>query len=112
MLHCPSLMYKQKYNINVHLSKIPKYFFYLEWETVRNSEAAKETVQTTQSATVEKNTVVTTQTEVYTQPVTMLQVSIWCICISGCFTCPATLLIEIYLLLVNFDIKNNILSPS
>ncbi|XP_014452234.1 SR-related and CTD-associated factor 8 isoform X3 [Alligator mississippiensis] len=44
-----------------------------EWETVRNSEAAKETVQTTQSATVEKNTVVTTQTEVYTQPVTMLQ---------------------------------------
>ncbi|KYO18611.1 protein SCAF8 isoform D [Alligator mississippiensis] len=47
-----------------------------EWETVRNSEAAKETVQTTQSATVEKNTVVTTQTEVYTQPVTMLQIPV------------------------------------
>ncbi|KFP88835.1 Protein SCAF8, partial [Apaloderma vittatum] len=48
-----------------------------EWETARSSEAAKENPQTTQSAAVDKSTVITTQTEAYTQPVTMLQV---CIC--------------------------------
>ncbi|NXF73021.1 SCAF8 protein, partial [Sclerurus mexicanus] len=47
-----------------------------EWETARNSEAAKENTQTTQSAAVDKSTVITTQTEAYTQPVTMLQVGI------------------------------------
>ncbi|NXP72697.1 SCAF8 protein, partial [Ramphastos sulfuratus] len=47
-----------------------------EWETARSSEAAKENTQTTQSATVDKSTVITTQTEAYTQPVTMLQVCI------------------------------------
>ncbi|NWH29366.1 SCAF8 protein, partial [Chloropsis hardwickii] len=47
-----------------------------EWETARSSEAAKENTQTTQSATVDKNTAITTQTEAYTQPVTMLQVGI------------------------------------
>ncbi|KFO87916.1 Protein SCAF8, partial [Buceros rhinoceros silvestris] len=47
-----------------------------EWETARSSEAAKENIQTTQSATVDKTTVITTQTEAYTQPVTMLQVCI------------------------------------
>ncbi|NXR16841.1 SCAF8 protein, partial [Cinclus mexicanus] len=47
-----------------------------EWETARSSEAAKENTQTTQSATVDKSTVITTQTEAYTQPVTMLQVGI------------------------------------
>ncbi|NXJ68680.1 SCAF8 protein, partial [Rostratula benghalensis] len=47
-----------------------------EWETARSSEAAKENVQTTQSATVEKSTVITTQTEAYTQPVTMLQIPV------------------------------------
>ncbi|NWS57249.1 SCAF8 protein, partial [Chunga burmeisteri] len=47
-----------------------------EWETARSSEAAKENTQTTQSAAVEKSTVITTQTEAYTQPVTMLQVCI------------------------------------
>ncbi|NXI54266.1 SCAF8 protein, partial [Chloroceryle aenea] len=47
-----------------------------EWETARSSEAAKENTQTTQSATVDKTTVITTQTEAYTQPVTMLQVCI------------------------------------
>ncbi|NWU72631.1 SCAF8 protein, partial [Pterocles burchelli] len=45
-----------------------------EWETARSSEAAKENTQTTQSAVMDKSTVVTTQTEAYTQPVTMLQV--------------------------------------
>ncbi|NXT76468.1 SCAF8 protein, partial [Zapornia atra] len=45
-----------------------------EWETARSSEAAKENTQTTQSAAVDKSTVITTQTEAYTQPVTMLQV--------------------------------------
>ncbi|KFQ00804.1 Protein SCAF8, partial [Haliaeetus albicilla] len=45
-----------------------------EWETARSSEAAKENIQTTQSAAVDKSTVITTQTEAYTQPVTMLQV--------------------------------------
>ncbi|NXN28100.1 SCAF8 protein, partial [Nycticryphes semicollaris] len=47
-----------------------------EWETARSSEAAKENVQTTQSATVDKGTVITTQTEAYTQPVTMLQIPV------------------------------------
>ncbi|NWR87388.1 SCAF8 protein, partial [Furnarius figulus] len=47
-----------------------------EWETARSSEAAKENTQTTQSAAVDKSTVITTQTEAYTQPVTMLQVGI------------------------------------
>ncbi|NXU73450.1 SCAF8 protein, partial [Oreotrochilus melanogaster] len=47
-----------------------------EWETARSSEAAKENTQTTQSAAVDKSTVITTQTEAYTQPVTMLQVCI------------------------------------
>ncbi|NXO05336.1 SCAF8 protein, partial [Rhinopomastus cyanomelas] len=47
-----------------------------EWETARSSEAAKETPQTTQSTTADKSTVITTQTEAYTQPVTMLQVCI------------------------------------
>ncbi|NXP06329.1 SCAF8 protein, partial [Thinocorus orbignyianus] len=47
-----------------------------EWETARSSEAAKENVQTTQSATVDKSTVITTQTEAYTQPVTMLQIPV------------------------------------
>ncbi|NXW33218.1 SCAF8 protein, partial [Phaetusa simplex] len=47
-----------------------------EWETARSSEAAKENIQTTQSAAVDKSTVITTQTEAYTQPVTMLQVCI------------------------------------
>ncbi|NXM34941.1 SCAF8 protein, partial [Oxyruncus cristatus] len=46
-----------------------------EWETARSSEAAKENTQTTQSAAVDKSTVITTQTEAYTQPVTMLQVA-------------------------------------
>ncbi|KFU89378.1 Protein SCAF8, partial [Chaetura pelagica] len=47
-----------------------------EWETARSSESAKENTQTTQSAAVDKSTVITTQTEAYTQPVTMLQVCI------------------------------------
>ncbi|NXW56103.1 SCAF8 protein, partial [Eurystomus gularis] len=47
-----------------------------EWETARSSEAAKENTQTTQSAAIDKSTVITTQTEAYTQPVTMLQVRI------------------------------------
>uniref|UniRef100_A0A672UH77 SR-related CTD associated factor 8 n=1 Tax=Strigops habroptila TaxID=2489341 RepID=A0A672UH77_STRHB len=47
-----------------------------EWETARSSEAAKENTQTTQSAAVDKNTVITTQTEAYTQPVTMLQIPV------------------------------------
>lgn len=50
--------------------------FFKEWETARSSEAAKENTQTTQSAAVDKTTVITTQTEAYTQPVTMLQVCI------------------------------------
>lgn len=50
--------------------------FCLEWETVKSSEPVKETVQTTQSPTpVEKETVVTTQAEVFPPPVAMLQVS-------------------------------------
>lgn len=50
--------------------------FCLEWETVKTSEPVKETVQTTQSPTpVEKETVVTTQAEVFPPPVAMLQVS-------------------------------------
>ncbi|XP_050748911.1 LOW QUALITY PROTEIN: SR-related and CTD-associated factor 8 [Gymnogyps californianus] len=47
-----------------------------EWETARSSEAAKENPQTTQSAAVDKSTVITTQTEAYTQPVTMLQIPV------------------------------------
>ncbi|NXY82118.1 SCAF8 protein, partial [Alcedo cyanopectus] len=47
-----------------------------EWETARSSEAAKENTQTTQSAAVDKTTVITTQTEAYTQPVTMLQIPV------------------------------------
>ncbi|NXT20661.1 SCAF8 protein, partial [Syrrhaptes paradoxus] len=47
-----------------------------EWETARSSEAAKENTQTTQSAVMDKSTVVTTQTEAYTQPVTMLQIPV------------------------------------
>ncbi|NWR53887.1 SCAF8 protein, partial [Bucorvus abyssinicus] len=47
-----------------------------EWETARSSEAAKENIQTTQSAAVDKTTVITTQTEAYTQPVTMLQIPV------------------------------------
>ncbi|NXX44465.1 SCAF8 protein, partial [Tricholaema leucomelas] len=47
-----------------------------EWETARSSEAAKENTQTTQSAAVDKSTVITTQTEAYTQPVTMLQIPV------------------------------------
>ncbi|NWI15565.1 SCAF8 protein, partial [Crypturellus soui] len=47
-----------------------------EWETARSSEAAKESVPTTQSTAVDKSTVITTQTEAYTQPVTMLQIPV------------------------------------
>ncbi|NXG86719.1 SCAF8 protein, partial [Stercorarius parasiticus] len=47
-----------------------------EWETARSSEAAKENIQTTQGAAVDKSTVITTQTEAYTQPVTMLQIPV------------------------------------
>ncbi|NWS95590.1 SCAF8 protein, partial [Mionectes macconnelli] len=47
-----------------------------EWETARSSEAAKENTQTTQSAAVDKSAVITTQTEAYTQPVTMLQIPV------------------------------------
>ncbi|XP_076782839.1 SR-related and CTD-associated factor 8 isoform X2 [Arvicanthis niloticus] len=48
-----------------------------EWETVKASEPVKETVQTTQSPTpVEKETVVTTQAEVFPPPVAMLQIPV------------------------------------
>ncbi|OXB83735.1 UNVERIFIED_CONTAM: hypothetical protein H355_013090 [Colinus virginianus] len=47
-----------------------------EWETARSSEPAKENIQTTQSTAVDKSTVITTQTEAYTQPVTMLQIPV------------------------------------
>ncbi|XP_027256852.1 SR-related and CTD-associated factor 8 isoform X3 [Cricetulus griseus] len=48
-----------------------------EWETVKTSEPVKETVQTTQSPTpVEKETVVTTQAEVFPPPVAMLQIPV------------------------------------
>uniref|UniRef100_A0A8C0XXU4 Protein SCAF8 n=1 Tax=Castor canadensis TaxID=51338 RepID=A0A8C0XXU4_CASCN len=48
-----------------------------EWETVKSSEPIKETVQTTQSPTpVEKETVVTTQAEVFPPPVAMLQIPV------------------------------------
>lgn len=44
---------------------------------MKSSEPVKETVQTTQSPTpVEKETVVTTQAEVFPPPVAMLQVSV------------------------------------
>uniref|UniRef100_A0A8C9LB13 RRM domain-containing protein n=1 Tax=Pavo cristatus TaxID=9049 RepID=A0A8C9LB13_PAVCR len=46
------------------------------WETARSSEPAKENIQTTQSTAVDKSTVITTQTEAYTQPVTMLQIPV------------------------------------
>lgn len=47
---------------------------------MKSSEPVKETVQTTQSPPpVEKETVVTTQAEVFPPPVAMLQVS------AGCF---------------------------
>lgn len=59
---------------SLHLNTYSFLFLFLEWETARSSEAAKENTQTTQSATVDKSTVITTQTEAYTQPVTMLQV--------------------------------------
>ncbi|NXL92697.1 SCAF8 protein, partial [Alectura lathami] len=47
-----------------------------EWETARSSEPAKENIQTTQSTAVDKSTVITTQAEAYTQPVTMLQIPV------------------------------------
>ncbi|OXB66566.1 hypothetical protein ASZ78_010845 [Callipepla squamata] len=47
-----------------------------EWETARSSEPPKENIQTTQSTAVDKSTVITTQTEAYTQPVTMLQIPV------------------------------------
>ncbi|XP_054426118.1 SR-related and CTD-associated factor 8 isoform X3 [Pteronotus mesoamericanus] len=48
-----------------------------EWETVKSSEPVKETVQTTQSPPpVEKETVVTTQAEVFPPPVAMLQIPV------------------------------------
>ncbi|XP_064342617.1 SR-related and CTD-associated factor 8 isoform X5 [Camelus dromedarius] len=48
-----------------------------EWETVKSSEPVKETVQTTQSPTpIEKETVVTTQAEVFPPPVAMLQIPV------------------------------------
>lgn len=53
--------------------------FCLEWETVKASEPVKEPVQTAQSpAPVEKESVVTTQAEVFPPPVAMLQVSARC----------------------------------
>lgn len=59
--------------------------FCLEWETVKSSEPVKETVQTTQSPPpVEKETVVTTQAEVFPPPVAMLQVSAGCFCFYYC----------------------------
>lgn len=69
-LYCSNLII-----LNCLLSNYVSYFF-LEWETVRSSETVKEPVQTTQSTTVDKTTVITTQTETYTQSVAMLQVSI------------------------------------
>nr|XP_023401410.1 protein SCAF8 isoform X4 [Loxodonta africana] len=49
-----------------------------EWETVKSAEPVKETVQTTQSPPppVEKETVVTTQAEVFPPPVAMLQIPV------------------------------------
>ncbi|XP_059970487.1 SR-related and CTD-associated factor 8 isoform X4 [Mesoplodon densirostris] len=48
-----------------------------EWESVKSSEPVKETVQTTQSPPpVEKETVVTTQAEVFPPPVAMLQIPV------------------------------------
>ncbi|XP_070273525.1 SR-related and CTD-associated factor 8 isoform X4 [Myotis yumanensis] len=48
-----------------------------EWETVKSSEPVKETVQTTQSPPpVEKETVVTTQAEVFPPPVAVLQIPV------------------------------------
>ncbi|XP_059796935.1 SR-related and CTD-associated factor 8 isoform X4 [Balaenoptera ricei] len=48
-----------------------------EWESVKSSEPVKETVQTTQSPPpVEKETVATTQAEVFPPPVAMLQIPV------------------------------------
>ncbi|KAF6115998.1 SR-related CTD associated factor 8 [Phyllostomus discolor] len=48
-----------------------------EWETVKSSEPVKETAPTTQSPPpVEKETVVTTQAEVFPPPVAMLQIPV------------------------------------
>ena len=48
----------------------------LEWETVKSSEPVKEPAQTSQSPPpAEKETVVTTQAEVFPPPVAVLQVS-------------------------------------
>lgn len=48
-----------------------------EWETVKSAEPVKEPVQTTPSPTpVEKETVVTTQAEVFPPPVAMLQIPV------------------------------------
>lgn len=71
--------------------------FCLEWETVKSSEPVKETVQTTQSPTpVEKETVVTTQAEVFPPPVAMLQVSAGCFVMLTC--CLTFLFLLVYLL--------------
>lgn len=71
-----TFQYLNANDTKIFILKIYLFFiFFLEWETARSSEAAKENTQTTQSAAVDKNTVITTQTEAYTQPVTMLQVS-------------------------------------
>lgn len=54
---------------------------------MKSSEPVKETVQPTQSPTpVEKETVVTTQAEVFPPPVAMLQVS------AGCFVVECVVL--------------------
>lgn len=58
---------------------------------MKSSEPVKETVQTTQSPPpVEKETVVTTQAEVFPPPVAMLQVSAGCFCY--CLMCHFTFL--------------------
>jgi len=62
--------------LKMHFFSFFFFFFNKEWETARSSEPAKENIQTTQSTAVDKSTVITTQTEAYTQPVTMLQVCI------------------------------------
>lgn len=67
--------------------------FCLEWETVKSSEPVKETVQTTQSPPpAEKETVVTTQAEVFPPPVAMLQVSAGCFLFLNCSMCRFTFL--------------------
>lgn len=63
--------------------------FCLEWETVKSSEPVKEPVQTSQSPPpAEKETVVTTQAEVFPPPVAVLQVSAGAHC---AVRCPAFL---------------------